>query len=137
MTATTTSIRPRKAPRGPLVWIVPVVFAVIASLFVLNLASSEPARESLTIQNPTGAYVTVSAKGDSPGWLGLGTVDPHSGDRFESVADQGGVWHFRFTVGPDRVGELVRTKGQLEQSNWRITIPKDAADGLRAQRHSQ
>jgi hypothetical protein len=136
MTATTTSIRPRKAPRGPLIWIVPVLFAVFASLFVLNLASSEPARASLTVQNPTGAYVTVSAKGESGGWLGLGTVDPHSGDRFESIADQGAVWDFRFTVGPDRVGELVRTKSQLEQSNWRITIPKDAADELRSQRHS-
>ncbi len=137
MTATTTSVRPPKPSRGPILWIVPVIFAVAVSLFVLNLAQSEPGRESVTVQNPTGAYVTLSARGNRGGWLGLGTVDPRSHATFESVADQGPVWHFRLTVGPDRVGDIVRTKDQLDQAGWRITIPADATDKLDAQRRSQ
>jgi hypothetical protein len=137
MTATTTSIRPRKPPRASLMWIVPVVLAVAASVFVLNLAQSVPGRDVITVQNQTGAYVTVNAKGDRGGWLGLGTVDPKSRTEFESVADQGGVWRFRLTVGPDWIGEIVRTRDQLERSGWKITIPPGAADQLRPERRSR
>ena len=79
--------------------------------------------------------MTLEVKGDGGGgWLGLGTVDPLARTQFESVADQGGVWRFRLTVGPDRIGEIVRTKDQLERSGWKITIPAGAADRLRAER---
>jgi hypothetical protein len=135
MTATTTFTRPRKSPRASLVWVVPVLCAVVASLFVLNLAQSEPGREAVTVQNPTRAPVTVSVRGpNGSGWLGLGTVDPKSRATFESVADQGARWHFRLTVGPDRVGEIIRTKDQLDQAGWRITIPADAIERLRPER---
>ena len=135
MTATTTSIRPRRPPRPLLIWIVPVLLAVAASVFVLNLAESEPGREVIAVQNQTRAPVTLEVKGDGGGgWLGLGTVDPLARTQFESVADQGGVWRFRLTVGPDRIGEIVRTKDQLERSGWKITIPAGAADRLRAER---
>ena len=136
MTATTTSIRPRKSPRPSLWWIAPVLLAVVAAVFVLNLAQSVPSRDVIAVQNPTGAFVTVNARGDSGGWLGLGTVDPKSRTEFDSVADQGRVWHFRLASGPDRIGEIVRTKDQLERSGWKITIPADAADQLRIQRRS-
>lgn len=137
MTATTTSLRPRKSPRTSLMWIVPLLAAIAASLFVLNLAQSEPGRNAITVQNNTGAYVTLSTRGDGGGWLGLGTVDPHTKTEFESVADQGGVWHFRATVGPDRIAEFVRTEEQLAASGWKVTIPAGAADRLRSERRSQ
>ena len=137
MTATTTSLRPSKPPRGPILWIVPVIFAVVAAVFVLNLAQSEPGRESVTVQNPTGTYVTLSAKGDTGGWLGIGTVDPRSRAKFDSIADQGRVWHFRLTVGPDRIGDIVRTKDQLDQAGWRISVPAHTTDKLDEQRRSQ
>jgi hypothetical protein len=137
MTATTTSVRPRKSPRASLLWIVPVLFAIAASLFVVNLAQTEPGRSAVTVENETGAYVTLSARGDAGGWLGLGTVDPRARALFESVADQGAVWRFRLEVGPDRIGEIVRTRRQLEQADWMITIPADAADGLNVERRSQ
>jgi hypothetical protein len=131
MTATTTSIRPRRSPRPSLIWIVPVLLAVAASVFVLNLAvragaspgGPEPGRGLRDAERPrcTG------------GWLGLGTVDrtpvPSS-----IRGGPGGIWHFRLTLGPDRIGRIVRTQAQLEQSNWRIAIPKDAADQLRERR---
>ena len=136
MTATTTSIRPRKSPRPSLWWIAPVLLAVVAAVFVLNLAQSVPSRDVIAVQNPTGAFVTVNVKGDRGGWLGLGTVDPKSRAEFDSVADQGQTWHFRLSVGPDRIGEIVRTKDQLERSGWKITIPASAADQLRIERRS-
>jgi hypothetical protein len=119
-------------------WIVPALAAVAASVFVLNLAQSEPGRDAITVENNTGAYVTLSTRGDGGGgWLGLGTVDPHARAQFESVADQGAVWHFRLSVGPDRIAQFVRTEDQLASSGWKISIPADAADKLRAQRRSQ
>jgi len=136
MTATTTSIRPRKSPRPSLWWIAPVLLAVVAAVFVLNLVQSVPSRDVIAVQNPTGAFVTVNVKGDRGGWLGLGTVDPKSRAEFDSVADQGQTWHFRLSVGPDRIREIVRTKDQLERSGWKITIPAGAADQLRVERRS-
>lgn len=130
MTATTTSIRPRKSPRPSLMWIVAVLLAVAASVYVLNLAQSVPGREVITVQNQTDSAVTLNVRGDGGGWLGLGTVDPKAHTQFESVADQGRVWRFRLTVGPDRIGEIVRTRDQLARSGWKITIPASAADQL-------
>ena len=137
MTATTTSVRPDKSPRASVRWIVPVLFAIAAALFVVNLAQSEPGRSAVTVENETGAYVTLSARGDAGGWLGLGTVDPRGGHSSSRSPTRATVWRFRLEVGPDRIGEIVRTRKQLEQADWMITIPADAADGLNVERRSQ
>jgi hypothetical protein len=137
MAATTTSVRPRKSPRSSLLWIVPALCVVAASVFVLNLAQSTPGMKTLTVENRTTAFVTLDASGNQGGgWLGLGTVDPRARTQFESVVDQGQVWRFRLSVGPDRIGQIVRTEAQLEASNWRLVIPADVADRLRVERRS-
>ncbi len=134
---TTTTVRPRPAPRVSLTWIVPVLFALAAVLLIVNVAASMPGRETITIVNRTAAPVTVNASGDGGGWLGIGTADPKSRTTVDAVADQGEHWRFRLTVGPDRVGEIRRSTEQLRASGWKITIPADAADQLpEAQRSS-
>ena len=89
--------------------------------------------------NRTGAEVTVRATGQSrDGWLSLSTVDPESrAATVEAVIDQGAVWHFRLSVGPDGIGEIRRTHDELEASNWRVTVPADAADELPERRRSE
>ena len=48
------------------------------------------------------------------------------------MLDQGDGWRFRYEVGPDRIGEVRRTRAQLEAADWTVVIPADAADALSA-----
>jgi hypothetical protein len=135
MTATTTSIRPRRTPRASLMWIVPVLCAIVASLLIMELSRSLPSQETITVENRTGAFVTLDTTGaDRDGWLGLGTADPQARARFEAVADQGQLWRFRLSVGPNRIGTIVRTEDQLAAAGWRLVIPAEADDRLRPER---
>jgi hypothetical protein len=130
MAATTTSVRPERSPRVQLVWIVPVVIALAVVVLAVNLSTSLPARQRISVRNETGAPVTIHVSGRDGGWLGVGTVDPRSGTAFDAVIDQGATWRFRLGVGPAKLAEWSRTDDQLAAAGWRITIPADAADRL-------
>jgi hypothetical protein len=130
MTATTTTIRPRRPPPARLVWIVPAVFAIAVAVLLVNLSTSLPGRERIVVHNATDAPVSVHVSGASGGVLGLGTVDPKSSVTFEEVADQGSSWRFRFSVGPQAIGQLRRTTEQLDAAGWRVTVPAGAAESL-------
>ena len=137
MTTTTTSARPRGAKRISLGWIAPVILLTAALLLIINVTTSMPTRDTVSILNRSAAEVTVEVS-DSSGtsWLPIGTADPNARERVESVIDQGGVWRFRFMVGPDNVGEIRRSADQLRAAGWTVTIPADAADTLREARRS-
>ena len=95
MTTTTTEIRPGRAPRVSLSWIAPAILAIAALILVVNLSRSMPGREDVTVVNRTGATVTVDVTGDPPdGTVGVGTFDPKSHERAQSIIDQGDVWRF-------------------------------------------
>lgn len=131
MTSTTTEVRPRGTPRVSLAWIAPAVLVLAACLLIVNLSGSMPARESITIENRTGAPVTVRATNAArDGWLGLSTVDPNSRTTVESVIDQGRIWQFQLSVGPDRITEIRRTEDELRAAGWKLTIPAGAVDQL-------
>jgi hypothetical protein len=131
MTTTTTEVRPGRARRLQLSWIAPAILVLAALVMVVQLSRSMPAREDLTIVNHTGATVTLDATDQSrDGWVGVGTVDPLDRVTAQEVIDQGGVWIFRLTNGPDQLGEIRRTGDQLRAAHWTLTIPSDAADGL-------
>jgi hypothetical protein len=101
------------------------------------LSASAPSRDTVTIVNRSDAPVTVEVSNDArAGWLPISTVDPKERDRVEAVIDQGGVWRFRLSVGPDQVGELRRTSGQLGAAGWTVTIPADVSDKLREARRT-
>jgi hypothetical protein len=137
MTTTTTEVRPGRARPLQLSWIAPAVLVLAALVLVVQLSRSMPAREDVTIVNRSGAAVTLDATDQShDGWVGVGTVDPHDRVTAQEVIDQGGVWIFRLTVGPDRLGEIRRTDAQLQAAHWTLTIPSDAADGLPADRRA-
>jgi hypothetical protein len=138
MTTTTTEARPRGTPRISLAWIAPAILVLAACFLIVNLSRSMPARESVTIVNRTGAEVTVRATGEArDGWLSISTVDAESRATVEAVIDQGDVWNFRLSVGPDAVGEIRRTHDELEAADWRVTIPADAADQLPERRRAE
>jgi hypothetical protein len=131
MTSTTTEVRPRGRPHVSLAWMAPAVLVLAACLLIVNLSGSMPARESITIDNRTGAPVTVRTTGAArDGWMGLTTVDPNSRTTVESVVDQGRTWWFRLSVGPDRLAEVRRTEDQMRAAGWKLTIPAGAVDRL-------
>jgi hypothetical protein len=131
MTTTTTMTRPRGARKVSLAWIAPGIVALAALALIVMLSGSMPARETITIVNRTGAEVTVNATdAQRDGWLGVGTIDPKARATTKEVVDEGGVWRFRLTVGPDSLGEITRTADQLRAAGWTVTIPADAADKL-------
>jgi hypothetical protein len=135
MTATTTETRPRGARRITLTWVIPVVFALAAILLVVSLTLGVPGRETLRFDNRTGVAVRITASDDGRnGWLPVATADPHGRFKVEEVIDQGDVWRFRYEVGPDRIAEVRRTRGQLEAASWTVVIPADAADALSSRR---
>lgn len=137
MTTTTTTMRPRGSRRISLEWIAPAILVLVALVLIVNLSRSAPSRETLIIENHAGAPVTVRTSDEAhDGWLNIGTVDPNSRDTVEAVIDQGDVWRFRLTVGPDRVGEIRRTQDQLRDAGWKLTIPADVADQLPENRRS-
>lgn len=137
MTSTTTELRPDQSRRRSLSWIAPAVLVIAALVLVVNLSRSMPAREDITMVNHSGATVTLNVTGDPhDGVTGVGTVDPKSREIAESVIDQGDVWRFELTVGPNRIGEIRRTADELRSSNWTVTIPADAADRLDASQRS-
>ncbi len=133
MTATTTEIRPRGSRRVTLAWVIPAVFVLAALLLVANLSRSAPGRQTLHFDNRTEVAVRVTASDDGRnGWLPVGTVDARARANASEVIDQGGVWRFRFEVGPDRIAEISRTKDQLEGAKWTVVIPASVDDALSA-----
>ncbi len=137
MTSTTTELRPGQSRRVPLSWIAPAILVVAALVLVVNLSRSMPAREDVTVVNRSGATVTLDATDQArDGWVGVGSVDPHDRVTAQEVIDQGDVWVFRLTVGPDRIGEIRRSAAQMRASNWTLTIPADAADRIQAVRRA-
>lgn len=135
MTATTTSVRPPQSSGVRLAWVAPVLVALVATVLLVSVFTATPARRTVTVDNRSGAFVTVRATGQDGGsWLGLGTVNPNDQVAFQSVSDQGGTWHFLLSVGPDRLQEIRRSADQLRAAGWRLVVPADAADRLRAAR---
>jgi hypothetical protein len=131
MTTTTTTMRPRGARKVSLAWIAPGIVVLAALVLIVMLSGAMPARETITIVNRTGAEVTVRASdAQRDGWLGIGTIDPKSRATTKEVVDEGAVWRFRLSVGPDSIGEITRTEDQLRAAGWTLTIPADAADQL-------
>jgi hypothetical protein len=135
MTATTTETRPRGARPLALTWVIPAVLVLAALLLVVSLTLGVPRRETLRFDNRTGVAVRVTASDDGrTGWLPVGTVDPQGRASITEVIDQGDVWRFRYESGPDRIGEVRRTRDQLEAASWTVVIPADAADALSSRR---
>ena len=133
MTTTTTELRPERSRRMSLSWIAPAVLALAAVVLVVNLSTSVPTRRNITMVNRSDATVTLEVT-NRPGGerLGVGTIDPTSREVASAVIDPGSVWRFQLSVGPDQLGEIVRTADQMAASHWTVTIPADAADRLPA-----
>jgi hypothetical protein len=134
VTATAAPPRPRIRHRAGLLAVLAAAAAVILLALVM-IALRGPARvDRVSVVNPTGAPVTVSASGGDGSRLLLGTVGGGSRFGFTEVLDQGDRWQFRLRVGPDAVGVVERTRDQLDRDDWTVTVPGSVIARLPADR---
>lgn len=107
-----------------------VVGVVLCALLVVALRG--PAMvDRVVVENRSPAPVTVRvAAAGSSSVLPLGTVSGVSRTRFEQVLDQGDEWTFMLRVGADELTPIHRTRDRLEQDDWRVEIPANAAARL-------
>lgn len=111
-----------------------VAVAVVAAALALAGAGLRlPAHvDELAIANPHPwpAHIQVT-DADRGRWLGIGTVDRHTEQGFLDIGDQGELWVVRFSYAGESV-ELRVPATQLEDDDWRLTVPEALAEALRA-----
>jgi len=108
-----------------------VVVAIVALLLPGSRLPSYV--DAITVVNPHQWDAEAEATGtERDGWLGMGMVDRNASRRFEQVIDQGEQWVFRFTYGGVDGGELVVPRTELEASGWKVTVPQQFAERMRA-----
>lgn len=87
----------------------------------------------LTVANPTPYNVEIDVTGaDGDGWLNLGGVRRESTKHLYEVIDHGDRWIFRFHYGGVEAGQMAVPGDQLRAGGWRMRIPPEVGDRLRA-----
>lgn len=105
----------------------------VAALLVAASGLRLPAHvDEVMIDNPHDwpAHIQVTDE-DRDGWVGVGTVGRETEQGFLEIVDQGEVWIFRFSYAGEAV-ELRVLGAQLEDDDWRVTVPDEFAETLRA-----
>ncbi len=130
----------RVAVRGPrsvggtdlIGYLVTVPFVVVALLVAASGLRLPAHVDEVTIDNPHDwpAHIQVTDE-DRDGWVGVGTVGRETEQGFLDIVDQGEVWIFRFSYAGEAV-ELRVSGAQLEDDDWRVTVPDEFAETLRA-----
>jgi hypothetical protein len=89
--------------------------------------------DRVTIDNPTPYHLEVDVIGAGRSVaVAVGALGPEQTKDFRGVIDQGREWTFRFSSGPTDGGEVRIARARLVGDRWRVTVPPDVADRLRA-----
>ena len=134
MNTVLTPPRPRSAQLTSVVVVLIGVAVVMAvALPMARLAVGEPTSfRRLTVHNPTPYMINVEVRGADDGWLDLGSFRREANRMVEELADQGRQWIFRFSYGGVEGGELVLSRDQLAREGWKVTVPTEVSERLRA-----
>ena len=111
---------------------VAIVLAVLlfASLRVLDQPGHVP---RLTIDNPSEYALDVAVtSGGRHGWLALSGLPVHATRDFQHVLDQGDTWVFSFRAQGRDGGQVTVSRADLEAGGWKLTVPTQVLDRLRA-----
>ena len=107
------------------------VLAVAALLVVSQLLAGPSYVKRLTFQNSTPYQLMVEASdGRGDGWINLGTIDRNGSTDFGDVYDVGSTWRFRVWAQGKSAGTFRVSRDRLEQSGWRVQIPRQIGDQL-------
>lgn len=124
---------PRAIRRTNIVGLVVTGLFSAATMAIAVPALRVPASvQQITIDNPHAWEVHIDVTdSDRDGWMGVGAVERENERTFQTVIDQGDTWVFDFAYSGEHT-ELRVSRHQLEQDDWRITVPDDFADRLRS-----
>ena len=129
--------RPSAGPTSPQLRTrrTPILLAVLALagvLLVSQLLAAPHFVSRLTFHNPTRYELLVEVSNGHDGWLPLGDIEKAQSTTIENVYDLGDVWNVRLFTQGRPAGSFRLTRAQLEQSHWRIEIPRRVGDDLTA-----
>jgi hypothetical protein len=129
--------RPRPAPprsRGDVTAAVVATVAGIALLLlIMPVLRLPPYIDAVTISNPHAWHVEVEVgRPDGSRWISLGHVGRENTVAFRSVIDPGDEWVFRFAYRGIQQGQVAISRAELERSKWKVTIPDEFAERMRA-----
>ena len=97
----------------------------------MGLSSGPKTVSRITFENPTVYALDIEVSpGTGTGWMSAGSVRQKSTADVHEVVDQGDVWLFRFDSQGGTGGELRLTRAELEDTAWRVTIPKEVGTRL-------
>ncbi len=106
------------------------LFLILGLAVLLGACSGPPPTvDRIIIANPTEYDIDVEVTGRDD-WLPLTVVSAESEVVVQHVIDQGATWTFRFKHWGDSVGEVVRSRTELEASGWRVEMPSDIQERL-------
>ena len=116
--------------------VIVIGFALVLGgvLVAARLTNDEPALvRRLTVENPTPYFVNVEVSGaERDSWIELGSFGRERSRTVEELVDQGRQWVFRFSYAGVEGGELVVSRDRLVGDGWRITVPPEVTERLRA-----
>ena len=129
--------RPRPAPprsrRDMAVAVIAAVVGVALLLLVMPALRLPSYVDAVSISNPHLWHVEVDVgRPDGSRWIGLGHVGRETTRTFRSVIDPGDQWVFRFAYAGIDQGEVVVSRVDLKQAGWKVIIPDDFAERMRA-----
>jgi hypothetical protein len=123
----------RSTRRKDLIGMVVTAGLWVAAMAVVTPLLRIPAHvDQVIIDNPSAWAVDVHATDENAeGWVAIGVVEREDEQTFRGVLDQGDIWIFRFAYG-GQFAETQLTRTELEQDNWRVTVPDQLVTRLRA-----
>jgi hypothetical protein len=129
--------RPKPAPprsQGHLAVAVVAAVAGVALLLLMMPTLRLPASvDAVSVVNPHPWHVEVEVgRPDGSRWIGLGQVLRERTHTFHSVIDPGDQWVFRFAYAGIHRAEATVSRADLKQAGWKITIPDEFAERMRA-----
>jgi hypothetical protein len=125
--------RPRSTRRNDIIGVVVTGLVYAGAMAAAAPALRLPAYvDQVTIDNPHAWDVNtdVTDRGRD-GWVGIGPVHRDTAHTFHHVIDQGDTWIFAFAYAGEHA-ELRVSRHQLEQDDWRVTVPDELIDRLRS-----
>lgn len=114
---------------------VPIAVVVALALIVLLRPVLEPGPyvgRVTVVNNSAYAFDVNVAGAKADDWMLLGTAAERGSTGVNDVFDQGATWKFQFSTQGRVVGEIQQKRADLERTGWRVVIPDQFADALRA-----
>jgi hypothetical protein len=109
------------------------LLVLMTAVVLLTACDSVTVVEHVVLVNETDYPANVEVRGESGGWLPLTTVSAHETREVAQVIDQGPSWKFRFSYGGHDPVELTTNKKELIDAGWRVEVPDELEDNLRAE----